>query len=202
MIKTVYIVGEDENQLKDLDFHGARVCFVPVPNWERDLSPWPAEAAFKGTDAFTGEADAFLERLTLDFVPAFEVGCCEPVSERIVIGYSLAGLFALYALYKSSVFHSVGAVSGSYWYDGFVDYAKETPFFGHPRQIYLSLGETEAQTKNARMARVQDAGFELAQIFDERGVRTMWELNPGNHFEDMKGRIQKALDWLLAEHEE
>ena len=36
---------------------------VPVPDWNRDLSPWAERRVFKGGEDFGGGADAFLQRL-------------------------------------------------------------------------------------------------------------------------------------------
>ena len=62
-------------------------------------------------------------------------------------GYSLAGLFALYAAHKAKAFSRFVAASPSAWFPRFVDFAKTTPFATKPQHIYLSLGDAEAKTK-------------------------------------------------------
>ena len=193
----IYLIGGDDSLREKLDTHGARLCIISVPDWNRDLSPWPAKAVF-GDEDFEGGADNFLRTMRSEVLPAFETGWCEAVMNRYVVGYSLAGLFALYALHHSKRFTGAAAVSGSYWFDGFTEYVEKTPFRGMPKKIYLSLGDQEAKTRNERMAQVEAAGEKLCEIYRARGVNTCWEMNPGNHFADEAERIQKAIDWLCA----
>ena len=42
----------------------------------------------------------------------------------VIAGYSLAGLFALWAAWNSGYFRRVASVSGSLWYPGFTDYIR------------------------------------------------------------------------------
>ena len=41
---------------------------------------------------------------------------------RGLAGYSLAGLFALYALYQTDVFARAASMSGSFWFEGIMEY--------------------------------------------------------------------------------
>lgn len=81
----------------------AALVFIEGFDWNRDLSPWPAEPVF-GTEAFGGQADAFLETLTRELIPAAEHEMPEDICWRGIAGYSLAGLFAVYAAYRSNLF--------------------------------------------------------------------------------------------------
>ena len=40
-----------------------------------------------------------------------------------IAGDSMAGLFAVYALYRTQVFSRVASASGSLWYPGLLEYA-------------------------------------------------------------------------------
>ena len=66
-----------------------------------------------------------------------------PGRRRFLCGYSLAGLFALWAVYQTDFFAGTAAVSPSVWYPGWLGYAEEhralTP------AVYLSYLPTEAQ---------------------------------------------------------
>ena len=85
--------------------------------------------------------------LTGQIVPSVEARLgFSPVS-RAIAGYSLAGLFALWAVFQTDVFDRAASVSGSLWYDGFTDYINSSVSPSGLRQIYLSLGDRE---KNAR----------------------------------------------------
>ena len=88
-------------------------------DWNRDMSPWNSPAAFKGGEAFAGGADDCLRLLVEEIMPRAEKELAGPPAWRGIAGYSLAGLFALYAVYRTDVFSRVGCMSGSLWFPGF-----------------------------------------------------------------------------------
>lgn len=63
----------------------------------------------------------------------------------IIGGYSLAGLFALWAAYQTDTFKAVAAASPSIWFPGFVDFMKDREI--HTKRVYLSLGDKEEKTR-------------------------------------------------------
>ena len=100
----------------DADFY---LIAVRIQNWNRDLSPWPAPAVF-GKEGFgNGAADTLDEVLKT---------CTDQEKTYFIGGYSLAGLFALWAAYQTDVFKGVAAASPSMWFPGFADYMREIPF--------------------------------------------------------------------------
>ena len=159
---------------------------LKVGNWNHDLSPWKAPAVF-GTEEFGDGAAATLEeilKLTEDRSKTYYLG-----------GYSLAGLFALWAATQTDVFHGVAGVSPSVWFPDFTDYVKT-----HPMQcdaVYLSLGDKEEKTRNPVMATVGDRIRELHIFLNEQGIPNTLEWNPGNHFRDPDLRTAKGFAWLL-----
>ena len=170
------------------------VC-IDGADWDRDLSPWPAEKVFRGGDDFSGGADVFLHTLLTQLIPAAEEGLSP--AWRAVFGYSLAGLFSLWAMTKTDAFRRCASVSGSLWFDGFADYLSAHPLLGQPTKIYLSLGDREEKAKNPRMQTVRAATEEAAQIIARQGVPCVFELNPGGHFQDVLARQRRAVLSLL-----
>ncbi len=113
-----------------------------------------------------------------------------------MIGYSLAGMFTLkYAL--QSDMQRYASVSGSLWYEGFKDYVLHTQFAHQPEKIYLSLGSKEKKTRHPLMRHVQEDTQAIFEHYQELGIDTIFELNPGNHFTDEEKRIEKAIEWIL-----
>ena len=91
-------------KLTDADFY---LIAIKVQNWNADLSPWPAPAVF-GKEGFgNGAADTLAEVLRI---------CDKQDKTYIIGGYSLAGLFALWAAYQTDVFKGVAAASPSVWF--------------------------------------------------------------------------------------
>ncbi len=191
----VYRIGMEEGEPSFFP-GGYNLVTVPCENWERDLSPWQAPRAFRGGEDFTGGADDFLRRLC-EAIPALEAELGVTPCERMIAGYSLAGLFSLYALYKTDLFSRAASASGSLWYDGFLAFAEKTPFAGEVRGIALSVGDREKETKNPRMRSVEDDTRAYAALCRTRGVAVDFTLNPGGHFSDPDRRLLSVIHAAL-----
>ena len=110
-------------------------------------------------------------------------------------GYSLAGLFSLWAGYNSSLFDGIAAASPSVWYPQWTDYTEGRPM--HSKAVYLSLGDSESRTKNPVMAHVDDAIRRQQELLSAQGVDTTLVWNAGNHFVDSEKRMAKAFAWVV-----
>ena len=66
-----------------------------------------------------------------------------------------------------------------------------------PGKVYLSLGDREAKTKNKLLRTVQDNTESLAGHYQSLGLSVIWELNPGNHFQDAARRSAKGILAIL-----
>ena len=110
-------------------------------------------------------------------------------------GYSLAGLFSLWASYYTGIFQGIAAASPSVWFPKWIDYAMEhNP---HAQSIYLSLGDKEEKAKSPVMAQVGNAIRRQHELLMEQEVNTILEWNAGNHFVDSEKRMAKGFAWLL-----
>ncbi len=164
-----------------------RLIALKVGNWNNDLSPWQAPAVF-GKEDFGGGADATLKEV---------LALCTNRSKTYYIGgYSLAGLFALWASYQTDVFVGVAAASPSIWFPGFVDYMKNNDI--KTSKVYLSLGDKEEKTKNPVMAMVGSKIREAYECLENTQIGVTLEWNSGNHFKDTDLRTAKAFLWILS----
>lgn len=168
-------------------------------SWDEDLSPWFHAPCVTQDDHFTGQAGAFLawiERSALPWV--FQNMNAQPLWTGIA-GYSMGGLFAVYAGIKSTCFSRIICVSGSLWYPDFEAWALKTPFLKKPVCIYLSLGDKEPKTSNPLLQHTGDVMQHLADFWKEEGIETLFEWNSGNHFQDPSGRMAKGIKWALLQ---
>lgn len=165
-------------------------------DWGRDMTPWEIPPIFKGDTPCSGGADDYLCILTEKIVPAAEreIGS---VLWRGIAGYSLAGLFALYALYCTDIFSRAASVSGSLWYPHFLDYALSHQMKRIPDRLYLSLGDKESKTKNPYLKTVQKNTEELAEFYQRQNIQTVFQRNAGNHYANATERTAAGLLWLL-----
>ena len=192
----VLLQAVDEHDLEEIETEcraireltGSPFCLtvLKVGDWNRDLSPWKAPAVF-GTEGFGDGAPETLEKM-LALAPNDGRTC-------LVGGYSLAGLFALWAVYQTDRFTGAAAASPSIWFPGFTEYMKKAP----PKcdAVYLSLGDKEGKTRNQVMTTVADRIREGHAILTGQGIRSALEWNPGNHFRDAGLRTAKAFAWLI-----
>ena len=113
----------------------------------------------------------------------------------VLAGYSLGGLFALWAAYRTESFDGICAVSPSLWVRGWDAYAEGRVACADA--VYLSLGDTEERARNVRMAAVGDCvrrqASRLTRQFTEG--KTVFEWNRGGHFDDEPGRMARGLAW-------
>ncbi len=179
-------IEEEARTIRRLTGADFRLVAVKVADWDRDLSPWRAPAVF-GDRPFGGGAADTLEEI-LPF-------CADGAKTYFIGGYSLAGLFALWAAYRTDVFSGIAAASPSVWFPGFTDCMKENGI--RCGAVYLSLGDKEEKARNPVMAAVGDRIREGYAILAGQGVRCVLEWNPGNHFRDAGLRTAKAFAWLM-----
>lgn len=194
----LHLNSDDLEQLvAKLDSGNAVLVGIDGVDWNCELSPWAGKRAFRGGDDFAGGADAYLPELTETIVPTVEASLGFTPSRRILAGYSLAGLFALYAMYRTDLFSGIGSISGSLWYDGFLEFMRENQPLRLPERVYFSLGDREKITRNQRLGAVEEHTIQAEMQIRSLGVNTVFELNPGNHFDDAVGRMAKGLSWLV-----
>lgn len=174
------------------------VVAFSASNWNHDFSPWEAPAAF-GDENFTGGGEEMLRWLAMECVPEVKTILGAESEKQYLIGYSLAGLFALWATYETDIFAGVASCSGSLWFENWDRYVEEKGSVKHPCRIYLSLGGKEEKTKNAMMAQVgnRTRAQEKLLISDKNVEKCILEWNSGGHFADSGKRLAKGIKWLL-----
>ena len=187
------VIEKETAHIKELT-GGQNFCLkaVRVNSWNTDLSPWPAPAVF-GDEDFGEGASRTLEILLREIIP-------EILSENEKIylgGYSLAGLFALWAGYQTDFFEGIAAASPSIWFPGFTDYTRANTF--RAGAVYLSLGDREERTKNPFMSQVGNAIRDGYAVLRNAGINCTLEWNKGNHFKNPDLRTAKAFAWLMTQ---
>lgn len=177
--------------IKELSGKDFMLKAFPVNDWNNDLSPWNAPPVF-GKNSFGDGAAKTLDQILQH--------CGDRSKTYFIGGYSLAGLFSLWAAFQTDLFEGVAAASPSVWFPGFSDFVKANNI--SCGSVYLSLGDREEQTRNPVMATVGDRIRDIHETLSERGVECVLEMNEGNHFKDADLRTAKAFSWLLRKYPE
>ena len=223
----VYLLGDVADNSPIQVPEGVSLVNIGVDLWEENFSPWCAPRVFAKGPNFGDGAQKMLDTLINQVIPWTESELTDPPTYRVLVGYSLAGLFSLWAGVSQQVargcqpddvssqpgaqpgaphvdvptptFQRIGAVSGSFWFPGLLDYVDQQLRRGAVglTHAYLSLGDREARTPNPQIMHVRENAELLASRLESAGITSMFELNRGNHFQNVEGRMQKALDWLV-----
>ena len=187
-------VLEEARKLGGSDFS---LLSVGGRDWNRDMSPWECAPVMAQDEGYAGGADSYLSLLLEEILPEGLKRLPESPSWIGIAGYSLAGLFALYALYRTDTFARAASMSGSLWFPGFGDFVRSHDMKRAPEKLYLSLGDKEAKTRNPYLKTVQENTEAAVQLYRDRGLDVTWELNPGNHFRDAEKRSAKGILGIL-----
>ena len=167
-------------------------------NWNHDMAPWDSPAAFKSGEPFTAGADDYLRLLVEEILPRAEKDLIGTPVWRGVVGYSLAGLFALYAICQTEIFSRVGSISGSLWFSGLKQYILTHEPKRPPDCAYFSLGDKESKTRNPILKSVRRDTEEIYAFYRAAGIDTVFQLNPGNHYNHAAERTAAGIAWLLS----
>lgn len=179
------------------------IAVVTQIDWDNALTPWKAKGVPAGTPDFAGEAPAFLTLLKENIVPEVEkrLGLSADV-ERTLAGVSLSGLFTLWQWLGCDLFANIISLSGSFWYDGFVSLVKTRQISDNKGRAYFLLGNKEAQSPVPQFRSVQADTAEIVKYLSAHGVRDIFELVPGNHYQYALPRLERSFAWMFGQSPE
>ncbi len=214
--KHIYIYGEKEiqstlvivntfqgngseiySELKTMTEKYFSLAVISDIDWDDEMSPWECPPLYKNDVPCAGGADKYLDKLIKDIVPTIKDNLVMAPEKVIIAGYSLAGLFAVYSLYKTDMFSAAVSASGSMWFPDFMEFTSTNNFIKEPEKVYFSLGDKEAKTRNQLLSTVEKRTTQIYEKYKNMEIDTVFEMNPGNHFKDADIRIAKGIAWAL-----
>lgn len=168
-----------------------------VDDWDSFLTPWPAEGCFPNRN-FAGRGKELLRLIEEEIIPDIHKKY-ENAGKIYIAGYSLAGLFSLWALGQSGLLDGAVCCSGSLWYPGWDRYM-ETVVYAHPVEIYLSLGNKEPLTRNQVMRQVGERTERQFELLKQSPMvkNVTFEWNEGGHFSCVEERMTNGIGWILG----
>ena len=178
-------MAEEAGMIRKLAGRDFRLLAVRV-DWFQDLSPWSAPAVSGNTSFGNGAEDTLKKILGLTG---------EPGKRYVLGGYSMGGLFALWAASRTDAFSAVAAASPSVWFPGFTEYLFSAGI--RAGRVYLSLGDREEKTRNPVMAAVGERIREIHAWLQQQAIPCCLEWNEGNHFRDLEERMAKGFAWAM-----
>lgn len=175
--------------------YGVTIVVLTGMDWQNVFSPWPAPGVPKGTPDFKGESPEFLKLLQQNVIPQVEaqLGMSENV-ERSLIGVSMSGLFALWQWMVCNTFRNIASLSGSFWYEGFMEWMKTRTIPAKPGKAYFLLGDQESKSKV--FGTVGENTQKIIMLLRDAGIDVEFQSVPGNHYSDPIPRLDRAFTAL------
>ncbi|MCM1522186.1 MAG: hypothetical protein NC039_05995 [Muribaculaceae bacterium] len=176
--------------------YATAIVVITGMDWDNDLTPWAASGVPKGSPDFKGDAPAFLGRLE-GLVKDVEtsIGTVNP-DDRSLIGVSLSGLFTLWEWPQSTLFRNIASLSGSFWYEGFMEWFGRQDFQTKTGLAYFLLGDKESHSKVKTFDTVGANTLAIVSHLKSAGVHTEFESVPGNHYQFPIQRLDRAMTAL------
>lgn len=178
---------------------GVTIAVLTGMDWQNVFSPWQAQGVPKGDPDFKGESPEFLELLQKKIIPKIEteLGIDENVV-RSLIGVSMSGLFALWQWMVCDTFQNIGSLSGSFWYEGFIDWMERIDIPHKNGMGFFLLGNQESRSNVKAFNTVGINTDIILKLLKSAGIKTDFESVPGNHFSDALPRLERAFDALYS----
>ncbi len=187
--------NEKENlitRLEELYITNCTIIALEVEDWNAEFSPWKTECeggdfAGNGIHTINYIRDYMIKKIKQKYGNEVKI---------YFMGYSLAGLFAIWSLFLIDELDGAASCSGSVWFPDFLNYVTENIDKIHSKKIYLSLGGKENNTENKLLSTVLDNTRKLKTYLEERN-NVFFEINRGGHFADSGKRLAKAIRWIV-----
>ena len=178
--------------------YGVTIVVLTGMDWQNVFSPWPARGVPKGDPDFKGESSGFLKLVQEKVLPQVEseLGMDANV-ERSLIGVSMSGLFALWQWMVCDTFRNIGSLSGSFWYEGFMEWMKSLTIPAKSGKGYFLLGDQESKSKVFGTVAVNTQ--EIITLLRDAGIDVKFQSVPGNHYSDPIPRLDRAFTALYIE---
>ena len=180
--------------------YGTDIVVITGMDWQNVFSPWPAKGVPKGCPDFKGESPEFLSLLQNSVIPTIERDLgydSEP--ERTLIGVSMSGLFAFWQWMECDTFINIASLSGSFWYEGFIDWIKSRKIPAKTGRAYFLLGDKEVKSSVRVFNSVAANTQEIISLLKSKGIKTEFQSVPGNHYADPIPRLDRAFTALYSD---
>ena len=173
--------------------------YVPADKWNDVLTPWPEPGEAKGCPPFAGKSKEFLNLLTSQILPGAEnaLGNLKIVN-RDLIGVSLSGLFTLWQWILCDTFNSIGCLSGSFWYNGFLSWFDAQTLPKKGGKAFFLLGDEEPHSHVKAFQSVGVNTEAIVKRLKDGGLDVSFQWVPGNHFSRPVHRAEKAFEALFS----
>lgn len=170
------------------------VIYIPAYGWNDMLTPWPEAGETPKSPSFAGDAAETLRIIREEVIPQTDATLGNiKIEERDLIGVSLSGLFTFWEWLQCDVFQSIGCLSGSFWYPGFIEWFEKQTIPAKKGKAYFLLGVKEPKAWVKAYRSVGRNTEIIVNRLKASGINTTFEWVPGNHTSHPLERAEDAL---------
>lgn len=178
--------------------HGVSIAVLTDMDWQNVFSPWPAKGVPKGSPDFKGESPQFLSLLRQEVIPQVEAKLdIAANAQRTLVGVSMSGLFALWQWLLCDEFANIASLSGSFWYEGFIEWFHSRHIPAKSGKAFFLLGAQEPKSNVKAFQCVGENTQEIVDALKAEGISVKYEIVPGNHYSNPMARINRAFSSLF-----
>nr|MDF9460197.1 alpha/beta hydrolase-fold protein [Bacillus pumilus] len=144
-----------------------------------EYTPWKASSLRSEFPDFNGEAQTYMSFLANDLLPYIkrEYPVKQTCHQHSHVGASLGGLFAIYTLLMHpALFKNIASISGSFWYQDFLPFAKQQSIQCVEHLVYLSVGSEEGKGKTSAQQHMPLFNKQLHDLLLQKGMQD-WRYN-------------------------
>ncbi|SDD40665.1 Predicted hydrolase of the alpha/beta superfamily [Paenibacillus sp. UNCCL117] len=175
-------------------------------NRNNEYTPWPAKALLSTYPDFGGQGDAYLGYVTGILKPQIDASyrTLPDAEHTAMIGASLGGLISLYAAYRHpDVFGRIGALSASFWYEGFLEFVRESPPPSANQKLFMYVGSKEGVHKQNIQANMVPYTHEAYKALVNKGCpsdRLIFVEEEGGTHDGVffAKHMPEAISWLFS----
>ncbi|CUH94736.1 hypothetical protein P22_0802 [Propionispora sp. 2/2-37] len=183
------------------------MIFVGIaPNRRNDeYTPWQTKARVEQERDCAGQGAVYLNYLANDLKPYIDQTYCtlKAPENTGITGASFGGLISMYAAYlHPGSFGRIASISGSFWYDRFIEFMRSNELAVTGRRIYMDVGTKEGIFKKGLKQNMVGKNEEAYAVLLEKGFSPedccFSKIEGAVHGHDVfVSRFPEILEWLF-----
>ncbi|HEY3425340.1 MAG TPA: alpha/beta hydrolase-fold protein [Negativicutes bacterium] len=204
-----YLFRDHLNDLEEMTKSGKlqAMIFVGIKpnNRNNEYTPWNAKAILDQHEDYGGQGATYLNFLANDLKPYIDknYNTLSSPENTGIAGASFGGLISMYAAYlHPEAFGRIASISGSFWYERFIEFMQSNDIVPNGCKIYMDVGTMEGVTKKSlqknMVARNQEAyAILLAKGLSQKDCRFVMAEGAVHDRTFFVRRFPAALQWLF-----
>lgn len=197
------IVLEEMTRRKEL----REVILVGIKpdNRNSEYTPWQARALKETNPDYGGQGADYLYFVVNDLKSYIDATyrTLRSTEHTGIAGASFGGLISMYAAYLyPEVFGRIAVISGSFWYEGFIEFMQTAKLEVNGHRLYMDVGALEGLRKNSIQKNMVDKNKAAYDILLDKGFtvqncRLLIEEGANHEQSSFLRRFPYALQWLF-----